>query len=158
MIKASFHGACREVTGSCTLIETENFKFLVDCGMFQGQTDSKNKNTENFDFNPAEIDFVLLTHAHIDHCGRLPKLFQEGFQGKIYSTPATRDLAEIILLDSIKIHEEENQKPLYLEEDIKRIIKNFKPFEYHKKIKISSFLLKLINFLGKTLRVSLSTN
>lgn len=69
-MKVSFHGACREVTGSCTLIETETTKFLVDCGMFQGQIDSKEKNKEEFNFNPGEIDFVLLTHAHIDHCGR----------------------------------------------------------------------------------------
>jgi metallo-beta-lactamase family protein len=137
MIKVSFHGACREVTGSCTLVETDNFKFLVDCGMFQGQTDSKNKNTEKFDFDPKSIDFVLLTHAHVDHCGRLPKLFKEGFKGKIYSTRATQDLTEIILLDSIKIHRQEEKNPLYEEKDIEKIVKSFKAFSYYQKIKIN---------------------
>jgi metallo-beta-lactamase family protein len=137
MIKASFHGACREVTGSCTLVETSNSKFLVDCGMFQGPTDSKTKNTEKFSFNPQTIDFVLLTHAHVDHCGRLPKLFKEGFQGKIYSTSATKDLTEIILLDSIKIHREEEKNPLYEEKDIEKIVKNFKAFSYYQKIEIN---------------------
>jgi metallo-beta-lactamase family protein len=138
MIKTSFHGACREVTGACTLIETDNFKFLVDCGMFQGQSDSKEKNKEKFSFNPAEIDFVLLTHAHIDHCGRLPKLFKQGFKGNIYSTKATQDLAEIILLDSIKIQREEEKKPQYTEKDINKIVKNFKVFSYYQKININS--------------------
>lgn len=137
-MKVSFHGACREVTGSCTLIETNQYKFLVDCGMFQGQTDSKDKNKEKFNFDPAKIDFVLLTHAHIDHCGRLPKLFKEGFQGNIYSTKATQDLTEIILLDSIKINREEEKEPLYEEKDIEKIIKSFKSFSYYQKIKINS--------------------
>lgn len=97
----SFHGACREVTGSCILIETGSTKFLVDCGMFQGK--SSYKNLDNFSFNPEEIDFVLLTHAHLDHCGRLPKLFMEGFRGRIYSTSPTKDLTEIILLDALNV-------------------------------------------------------
>jgi metallo-beta-lactamase family protein len=100
-MKATFNGACREVTGSCILIELEEVKFLVDCGMFQG--DSYDKNLEDFIFDPKEIDFVLLTHAHLDHCGRLPKLFADGFRGRIYSTAPTRDLTEIILLDALKI-------------------------------------------------------
>jgi len=137
-MQISFHGACREVTGSCTLVETKDFKFLVDCGIFQGQTNSKNKNTEKFEFNPKTIDFILLTHAHIDHCGRLPKLFKEGFKGQIYSTKATKNLVEIILLDSIKIQREEEKKPLYEEKDIEKIIKKFKPFSYYQKIPVYS--------------------
>jgi metallo-beta-lactamase family protein len=137
MIKASFHGACREVTGSCTLVETSNSKFLVDCGMFQGHSDSKSKNNEEFNFNPKEIDFVLLTHAHVDHCGRLPKLFKEGFKGKIYATTATKDLTEIILLDSIKIQREDEKNPLYEEKDIEKIVKSFKAFSYYQKIEIN---------------------
>ena len=100
-MKISFHGACREVTGSCILIESGETKFLVDCGMFQG--DSYNKNLEDFSFDPKEIDFVLLTHAHLDHCGRLPKLFADGFSGRVYSTAPTKDLTEIILLDALKV-------------------------------------------------------
>ncbi len=146
-MKVSFYGACREVTGSCTLIETSNSKFLVDCGMFQGPTDSKIKNTEKFSFDPKTVDFLLLTHAHVDHCGRLPKLFKEGFKGKIYSTSATKDLTEIILLDSIKIQRKDlsseasakggEKKPIYEEKDIEKIIKSFKSFSYYQKIEIN---------------------
>jgi len=100
-MKVTFNGACRQVTGSCILIELEETKFLVDCGMFQGR--SYNKNLEDFSFDPKEIDFVLLTHAHLDHCGRLPKLFADGFRGRVYSTAPTRDLTEIILLDALKV-------------------------------------------------------
>lgn len=118
-MKISFNGACREVTGSCILIEFGETKFLVDCGMFQGN--SSNKNLEDFSFNPEEIDFVLLTHAHLDHCGRLPKLFAEGFCGRVYSTAPTRDLAEIILLDALRIAQIEGRPfcaPLFTESDI----------------------------------------
>ena len=99
-MKISFHGACREVTGSCILVETKKTKFLVDCGMFQGEDFVSSRNFDDFDFKASEIDFVLLTHAHIDHCGRLPKLFKDGFRGKIYCTAATRDLTTLMLTDS----------------------------------------------------------
>ncbi|MFA5021219.1 MAG: MBL fold metallo-hydrolase [Patescibacteria group bacterium] len=106
-MKISFHGAAREVTGSCILVETAKTKFLVDCGMFQGSRFAHEENFAPWPFDPKSIDFVILTHAHVDHCGRLPILVRDGFQGKIYSTPATRDLAEIILLDSAKVIKEE---------------------------------------------------
>jgi metallo-beta-lactamase family protein len=118
-MKVSFDGACREVTGSCILIESERTKFLVDCGMFQGS--SYSKNLDDFSFNPKEIDFVLLTHAHLDHCGRLPKLFAEGFRGRVYSTTPTRDLTEIILLDALKVAQIEGRPfcaPFCTESDI----------------------------------------
>ena len=106
-MKVSFNGACREVTGSCILVESEETKFLVDCGMFQGN--SYNKNLEDFSFDPKEIDFVLLTHAHLDHCGRLPKLFADGFRGRVYTTAPTKDLTEIILLDALKVSQMEGR-------------------------------------------------
>ncbi|MCK9445393.1 MBL fold metallo-hydrolase [bacterium] len=106
-MKVSFSGACREVTGSCILVESEETKFLVDCGMFQGN--SYNKNLEDFSFDPKKIDFVLLTHAHLDHCGRLPKLFADGFRGRVYSTAPTKDLTEIILLDALKVAQMEGR-------------------------------------------------
>jgi metallo-beta-lactamase family protein len=109
-MKISFHGATSEVTGSCMLVETKKNKFLVDCGMFQGSRFAREENFEPWPFDPAEIDFILLTHAHIDHCGRLPKLYQDGFKGKIYSTNPTKELAEIILLDSAKVMKEEAMK------------------------------------------------
>jgi len=130
-MKISFHGACREVTGSCILIETGETKFLVDCGMFQGK--SSYKNLKDFSFDPEEIDFVLLTHAHLDHCGRLPKLFMEGFRGRIYSTKPTRDLTEIILLDALNVSRIDKKPfvaPLCKEEDINNLIKFFTCLSY----------------------------
>lgn len=99
-----FLGATRVVTGSCFLVEAGDTKFLVDCGMYQGP-DVEARNFEDFDFNPEEIDFMLLTHAHLDHCGMVPKLYRHGFKGEIYATLHTVQLAEIIMRDSAKIQE-----------------------------------------------------
>jgi metallo-beta-lactamase family protein len=101
------YGATKEVTGSCHLLEVDGVKIMIDCGMFQGEEEEKN--ADAFYFNPAEIDYLLVTHAHLDHVGRIPKLVKEGFKGKIYATSATMDLAEIILLDSAKIMTEDFQ-------------------------------------------------
>lgn len=99
-----FHGAAETVTGSCHLVTYNNVKFLIDCGMFQGP-DVEIRNLEPFGFNPAEIDFVLLTHTHIDHSGLLPKLVRGGFRGEIFATYHSCQLAPILLLDSAKIQE-----------------------------------------------------
>lgn len=104
MFKISFLGATETVTGSCYLVQFNNKKFLIDCGLFQGE-DVYQRNFENFEFNAKEIDFVILTHAHMDHSGLLPKLFRNGFTGKIYTTPPTTQLVEILLLDAAKIQE-----------------------------------------------------
>lgn len=106
-MKLSFHGAAHEVTGSCHLVECSGRKILVDCGMFQGQRNLHIDNDAPFGFDPAEIDLVLLTHAHLDHCGRLPLLTKRGFVGEIVTTSATRDLARLVMLDSAHLHEEE---------------------------------------------------
>ncbi|MDD5569265.1 MAG: MBL fold metallo-hydrolase, partial [Candidatus Pacebacteria bacterium] len=120
-MKISFCGACREVTGSCVLIETDSRKFLVDCGMYQGIGDYE-KNSEDFPFDPKTVDFVLLSHAHADHCGRLPKLWRDGFRGKIFCTKPTAGLAELIMYDSAKIAIMEQgrtaQAPLYNDADV----------------------------------------
>jgi metallo-beta-lactamase family protein len=107
----SFMGAAGEVTGSCTLIETGDCRFLVDCGMFQGGAAARSKNLHalSFGFDVRSIDFVLLTHAHIDHSGLLPRLAVLGFRGPIYTTPATIDLLEVLLLDSAHIQEKESE-------------------------------------------------
>lgn len=99
------YGATEEVTGSCHLLEIEGVKILIDCGMFQGEEEPLNE--KPFEFKPADIDYLFLTHAHLDHVGRVPKLVREGFSGKIYATSATMDLAYIILLDSVKIMNED---------------------------------------------------
>ncbi|TAN25195.1 MAG: MBL fold metallo-hydrolase [Castellaniella sp.] len=109
-MKLSFLGAAREVTGSCFLVETADLRFLVDCGMVQGGRAAAVRNREPFPFDPASIDFVLLTHAHIDHSGLLPKLTRAGFKGPIYATPATVDLVGVMLPDSAHIQEGDAQR------------------------------------------------
>ena len=134
MIKISFHGACREVTGSCTLVEYNDHKFLVDCGAFQGEHFVLANNEEEFLFKPAEIDCLFLTHAHMDHCGRLPKLFKDGFRGKIYATAATVDLAEVMLIDAAKIIAKEalinKRQPLFTADDVNAMMKDFSIINY----------------------------
>ena len=106
-MKISFHGADQEVTGSCHLIECSGKTILIDCGMFQGSRELSEDNADPFDFDPATIDYLLLTHAHLDHCGRLPLLTKRGFNGEIITTSASRELARLILLDSAHLQEEE---------------------------------------------------
>ena len=147
-MKLSFHGAAQVVTGSCYIIETEGKKIMVDCGMFQGR-DSK-KNYIPFKFKPKEIDVLLLTHAHLDHCGLIPKLVSEGFKGPIYCTPATADLAKVVLEDSAHLQEFENKydnrrlkkegkalrKPLYRPKDAKKTFKLLKTIRYGQKLDV----------------------
>ncbi|PXW99445.1 metallo-beta-lactamase family protein [Sphaerotilus hippei] len=106
-MKISFIGAAQEVTGSCFLVETDGLRFLVDCGMFQGGREARTRNLEAWRFDPRGIDFVLLTHAHIDHSGLLPRLCALGFKGPIHTTHATADLLSVMLLDSAFIQESE---------------------------------------------------
>ena len=112
-MKIQFHGASREVTGSCYVLEAAGVRFLVDCGMFQGGREARDKNYANFEFDPHEIDFVLLTHAHIDHSGMLPRLAAKGFSGPIYTTHATAELLQIMLRDSAHIQEKEAEWAQY---------------------------------------------
>ena len=109
-MKLSFLGATREVTGSCLLVETAGVRFLVDCGMVQGGREAPARNRKPFRFDPASIDFVLLTHAHIDHSGLLPKLTRAGFKGPIHATAATVDLLGVMLPDSAHIQESEARR------------------------------------------------
>lgn len=104
-MKIQFIGGVRSVTGSCYLITTESTKILVDCGMFQGRYDGNDRNYLPFPFQPTDIDAMLLSHAHIDHSGLIPRLVKEGFKGKIFTTRATADLCGIMLLDSAHIQE-----------------------------------------------------
>jgi metallo-beta-lactamase family protein len=106
----SFHGADQAVTGSCHLLEAGGFKLLVDCGLYQSRQEIVDENREPFGFVPAEIDVLLLTHAHLDHCGRIPLLVKEGFRGEIITTAATRDLARLVLLDSAHLQEEDAKR------------------------------------------------
>lgn len=104
--KLKFLGAVQNVTGSRHLLEFNGAKVLIDCGLYQ-EREFQDRNWENFTFVPAELNAVLLTHAHLDHCGLIPKLFKEGFRGKVYCTPATSEIAKVVLLDSGKLQEED---------------------------------------------------
>ncbi|MCK4960281.1 MAG: MBL fold metallo-hydrolase, partial [Planctomycetes bacterium] len=104
--KLSFLGAAENVTGSRHLLEVGNVKILVDCGLYQ-ERDFRDRNWDKFVFVPAELDAVLLTHAHLDHCGLLPKLVLEGFKGKVFCTEATAEIARIVMLDCGHIMEED---------------------------------------------------
>lgn len=106
-MKITFLGAARTVTGSCYIIETGNIRFAVDCGMFQGTSDMEKRNWETDVYDPTNIDFFIITHAHIDHTGLLPRMKQKGFQGPIYATEPTGDLLKVLLLDSAHIQEVE---------------------------------------------------
>ena len=106
-VTLTFLGGAREVTGSCILVQTARNRFLVDCGMFQGGGESDRKNARRMPVPPASIDFVLCTHAHIDHSGLLPKLVKDGFRGPVHCTDATADLLDIMLPDSGHIQERE---------------------------------------------------
>lgn len=106
----SCHGAAREVTGSCHLLSYGDRRVLIDCGLFQGGHEQEQANFEPFGFDPASIDALLLTHAHLDHCGRIPKLIREGFRGRILATAATRDLARVVMLDAAGLQEEDARR------------------------------------------------
>jgi metallo-beta-lactamase family protein len=106
-VKLSFHGAAQGVTGSCHLLQCAGKRILVDCGFYQGGRELEEDNADEFGFDAASIDYLLLTHAHLDHCGRIPLLVSRGFQGEIITTAASRELARLIMLDAAGLQEEE---------------------------------------------------
>jgi metallo-beta-lactamase family protein len=121
-MKITFHGAAREVTGSCSLIETPTTRVLVDCGLIQGSGNSFDRNRAPFPFDPSSIDAVILTHAHIDHTGRIPKLVKDGFKGRIFATHPTRLLSRLMWQDASRVMKDEARRykrpPLYLPKDV----------------------------------------
>ncbi len=109
-MKLSFHGADLDVTGSCHLVETGHSRILIDCGLFQGGRALNEENAGPFGFDATAIDHLLLTHAHLDHCGRIPLLAKRGFKGEIVTTAASRELARLVMLDSAHLQEEDAQR------------------------------------------------
>lgn len=109
-MKLSFHGADRDVTGSCHLLECAGRRILIDCGLFQGSRSLDEENAEAFGFDATSVDHVLLTHAHLDHCGRLPLLVKRGFRGEIVTTGASRELARLVMLDTAHLLEEDAER------------------------------------------------
>ena len=164
-MKITFLGATKIVTGSNFLVEAAGKKFLVDCGMYQGNAELEMKNYKEFDYNPAEIDFMLLTHAHIDHSGRIPKLYNEGFKGPIYAHKATCDLCAIMLPDSGHIQEMESEwknkkrlrkgqqtfPPLYTAEDAIKSQELFVPVKYDDIIQVAENIYVRYNDAGHML-------
>ena len=141
-MRISFYGACREVTGSNILIEENGHKIILECGNFQGSKFAEEKNYSAFSYDPKSIDTVIIGHAHLDHTGRLPKLIKEGFTGKIYSTPPTKELTRLVLEDSEKLMREESEKnhhaPLYSKEDVIKVIRQFETITYNQTVNLNN--------------------
>lgn len=164
-MKVKFCGASSGVTGSCHLISTSNHKVLLDCGQFQGGKAEEKMNYEEFPFDPSEIECVILSHAHIDHCGRLPLLVKRGFKGNIYCTDATADLLDIMLKDSAYIHEKDAEwqskknartnkppvEPLYDILDAEAALKLVKPVLYNQLIELNPDMKIVFNDAGHIL-------
>jgi len=148
-------GAGKEVTGSCFALETKESKILIDCGMFQGGKEMVRMNYEDFGFSPNQYSALILTHAHLDHCGRIPKLVKFGFNGKIYATDATRELAYVIMMDAAKIAAEDTEhenkrrareglpprKPIYNQIDVKNTMKLFSVINYDEDFKVGKDII-----------------
>lgn len=168
-MKISFLGAAKTVTGSCYLVETAKCRFLIDCGMFQGSSEEEALNEAAFPFNPAEIDFILLTHAHIDHSGRIPKMFVDGFKNDIYAAKATAELCSIMLPDSGHIQEFENTwinrkrkragkppvAPIYTHQDAIDCLKLFKSVRYYEEVQVFNGVRAKFNDAGHILGSSI---
>ncbi len=168
-MKITFLGATRTVTGSNFLVEGAGKKFLVDCGMWQGKAEQEMENSQDFEFNPTEIDFMLLTHAHIDHSGRIPKLYNEGFRNKVYAHKATCDLCALMLPDSGHIQETETEwknkrrirrgeeplEPIYTAEQAAKSLEIFEPVQYDQIIEITPEIHVRFNDAGHMLGSSI---
>lgn len=164
-MKIMFCGATTGVTGSCHLLKTENHNVLLDCGQFQGGKAQEALNADPFPFEPSEVECMILSHAHIDHCGRIPLLVKRGFRGKIYCTDATADLLEVMLLDSAHIHEMDAQwqskrnlragkppvDPLYTTEDAQEALKYVEPILYDQQIRLNDDMKIVFNDAGHIL-------
>lgn len=152
-ISLSFYGGAREVTGACYLLEAVGKKVLVDCGMFQGCEDCDVRNHRPFPFDAKGVDAVILTHAHVDHIGRLPKLCRDGFRGPIYATPPTKDLAAILLEDAMNFFKP-GPGELFSASDLTETLNRFQPVAYGESIDLGGASLTLLtagHILGSAL-------
>ena len=148
-MKITFYGGVETVTGSKYLVENDDTKVLVDCGLFQGGKELTRHNRDPFPIAPATIDAIVVTHAHIDHSGYIPAFVKNGFKGSIYCSQATYEMCAILLIDSGKLQEEEVKQhptwlPLYTQADAEYALTFFKPIGYDKQIHIKSLQATLI--------------
>ncbi len=164
-MKIKFCGATIGVTGSCHLLYTDRHRVLLDCGQFQGNKEMDDLNYEPFPFDPESVEAVILSHAHIDHCGRIPLLVKRGFKGDIYCTDATADLLKVMLLDSAYIHEKDAEwqtkknartgkpavEPLYTVQDAERSLKLVKPILYDQLVELNDEMKIVFNDAGHIL-------
>lgn len=163
-VRIKFLGAAQTVTGSKYLIEIDDYKVLIDCGLFQGLKEYRLRNWDDFPIDSKEINAIVLTHAHIDHSGYLPRLVKQGFNGPIYCTEATEGLLEIMLLDAAKLQEEEAEfakkkgysehntpEPLFTTENASQVLAMLQGFEYYRQLKISDNVEILFHNAGHIL-------
>ena len=164
-----FLGATGTVTGSCFLLQTPDSNVLVDCGMFQGTRELRRRNWARFAVDPASIDAVVLTHAHLDHCGYLPRLAKHGFRGEVYATQGTIDLARIVLLDSAHLQEEDAEhasrhhysrhakpEPLYTSVDVERLLPQFQVLPFGSEQPVSKGVTAKLQPAGHILGASVA--
>jgi metallo-beta-lactamase family protein len=150
----TFYGAAQMVTGSKHLLTLENStRILLDCGLFQGKGSQTKELNQEFGFQPSMVNYLVLSHAHVDHCGLIPKLVREGFAGKILCTPPTLELCELLMLDSARIQQssEDIDESLYTEEDARESLKLFETVPYNKKYKIEDGVELLFTDAGHVL-------
>lgn len=154
-MRITFLGAAREVTGSNFLLEACGKKILLECGFFQGYRLAEERNYAPFAFDPKSVDFLIVGHAHLDHVGRIPKLVREGFGGKVFSTAPTKELARLVLDDSLKLMREEaerdNHPPLYSESDIEDSMSLFETIGYNEELEIAGGIRLLFKNAGHIL-------
>ena len=155
MLKITFAGGAGKVTGSNFLIESEKGKILVDCGLEQGRDVEQEKMYAPFPYDVPSIDALVITHAHLDHIGRCPKLMREGFKGKVYCTPPTKDLMDVMLYDSMSILSREAAKlgfkPMYDEDDVHAFMSRVEALDYHKEKEVAPGLSILLRNTGHIL-------
>src|SRR3989344_2527116 len=137
VIKLVFYGGVGTTTGANMVLEFKNRKIMVDCGLLQGRREDEEKNFENFKYDPKKIDFLLITHAHMDHIGRVPKLVREGFEGKIISTEETKELARPMLQDAFKVMKMKHpNKILFDEDDMAKAFSLWEGRRYREKVEL----------------------